>query len=445
MGRLIAVCASKQPHRRPGAGNPITGDLAKGTCSPTQLSRSHGPVSALQGWFIDIIDGLEPFRRDRLTWLAYGMLGWFAYLQAAPGLVVPHLRDELGLSYSAGGLHVTAFAAGSFLASLLVGPAERRTGRRAVFWLAAAAMGAGAAGLSLGRVEPLTLAGVFVMGFGGGALLVTIQAVLSDRHGERRAVALAEANVAASAAYVVVIGAMAAAAAVGAGWRAALLVILVVPPVTWLLNRRVGIAAPPAAEHAEARAPLPAAFWVAAAMIFCTTAAEWCINAWGSSFVESSAGVSADTAVTLMGGWFAGVLAGRVAGSRLARRHPPQRLLAVALVTGAAGFALLWSAGTPGQALAGLTVIGLGIGNLFPLGLALTVSLAPRDAQRASARAATVTSSAVLLAPLTVGTLADATSLSAALAVVPVTLAAAGFLLTVVTRRSSPRLAAVTP
>ena len=37
-----------------------------------------------------------------------------------------------------------------------------------------------------------------------------------------------------------------------------------------------------------------------------------------------------------------------------------------------------------------------------------------------------MTSVAVLLAPLTVGTLADATSLTAALAVVPVTLAAAG-------------------
>jgi hypothetical protein len=40
------------------------------------------------------------FRRDRLTWIAYALLAWFAYLQAAPGLVVGHLRDELDLSYS---------------------------------------------------------------------------------------------------------------------------------------------------------------------------------------------------------------------------------------------------------------------------------------------------------------------------------------------------------
>ena len=66
------------------------------------------------------------FRRDRLTWVAYVMLGWFAYLQAAPGLVIVHLRDELDLSYSTGGLHVAAFAAGSLLAGVDLRAARAR-------------------------------------------------------------------------------------------------------------------------------------------------------------------------------------------------------------------------------------------------------------------------------------------------------------------------------
>src|SRR5919107_6354106 len=70
------------------------------------------------------------FRRDRLTWIAYGMLAWFAYLQAAPGLVIAHLRDELDLSYSAGGLHVAAFAAGSIVAGVGAARLERVIGRR---------------------------------------------------------------------------------------------------------------------------------------------------------------------------------------------------------------------------------------------------------------------------------------------------------------------------
>jgi MFS family permease len=136
------------------------------------------------------------FRRDRLTWIAYVLLAWFAYLQAAPGLVIGHLRDELGLSYSTGGLHVAAFAAGSVLAGVISARFERALGRRRLFWSAAALMGVGAVGLTAGRIAEVTVGSVLVMSVGGGLLLATIQAALTDHHGERRAVALAEANVA---------------------------------------------------------------------------------------------------------------------------------------------------------------------------------------------------------------------------------------------------------
>jgi MFS family permease len=211
------------------------------------------------------------FRRDRLTWIAYALLAWFAYLQAAPGLVIAHLRDELDLSYSTGGLHIAAFAAGALVAGVISAPLERVIGRRALFWSAAAVMGAGAIGLTAGRVAAATVGSLLVMGVGGGLLLVTIQAALADRHGERRAVALVEANVAASIAYVVLIGGLSLTAALGADWRVALLASLAVPALAWWSNRRLAIDAPPPSEVAQGS--LPAVFWIAAAMLFCTTAA----------------------------------------------------------------------------------------------------------------------------------------------------------------------------
>jgi fucose permease len=173
-------------------------------------------------------------------------------------------------------------------------------------------------------------------------------------------------------------------------------------------------------------------------MLFCTTAAEWCITAWGASFVEDAAQVSTDTAVALMAGYFGGVVAGRTLGSRLARRHDPARLLTLALAVTAAGFAILWPSRGPAQALVGLALLGIGLGNLFPMGLSVTVALAPGRAVLASGRAVAMTSLAVLLAPLTVGTLADATSLTAALGVVPVALALAAAGLTLVHRARTP-------
>src|SRR5215212_2460152 len=177
------------------------------------------------------------FRRDRLTWIAYVLLAWFAYLQAAPGLVIGHLREELHLSYSTGGLHVAAFAAGAMVAGVSSARLERALGRRALFWSAAAVMGAGAIGLTAGRMAEVTVGSLLIMGLGGGLLLVTIQAVLADHHGERRAVALAEANVAASIAYVALIGVLSLTAALHAGWRAAILASLAVLVLLWWTNR----------------------------------------------------------------------------------------------------------------------------------------------------------------------------------------------------------------
>jgi fucose permease len=142
-----------------------------------------------------------------------------------------------------------------------------------------------------------------------------------------------------------------------------------------------------------------------------------------------------------MGGYFGGVVVGRTIGSRLARRYDPSVLLAVALGVAAVGFVVLWPAGVPVQAVAGLALLGVGIGNLFPMALSLAVSLAPGRAGQASGRAVMMTSLAVLVAPLTVGGLADATSLALALLMVPVllVLAAAGL---VVVRRSRTPVAA---
>src|SRR5690349_13279732 len=97
------------------------------------------------------------FTRDRLTWIAYALLAWFAYLQAAPGLIVSQLRDEFGLSHTTGGLHVAAFAAGAVVAGLVSGPLERGLGRRRLFWASAGVMAVGAVGLCAGRGAGATI------------------------------------------------------------------------------------------------------------------------------------------------------------------------------------------------------------------------------------------------------------------------------------------------
>ena len=185
--------------------------------------------------------GVPGFRRDRLTRMLYVLLAWFAYLQAAPGLIVPRLRAELGFSYAVGGLHVAAFAAGTTLAGATSTRLERAVGRTRLLWSASAVMAAGAALVTLAGAPAATIASIAVMGVGGGLVLATVQAGLAEHHAERRAVALTEANVAAAASYLALAGALLLAAALGLGWRAALVASLVVPLAAWLLNRRTRV------------------------------------------------------------------------------------------------------------------------------------------------------------------------------------------------------------
>jgi hypothetical protein len=80
------------------------------------------------------------------------------------------------------------------------------------------------------------------------------------------------------------------------------------------------------------------------------------------------------------------LVAARTLDSRLARRRDPLRLLALALAVTAAGFAILWPAGAPAQALAGVSLLGLGLGlgYVSPMGVSVTVALAPGRTVRAT-------------------------------------------------------------
>ena len=243
-------------------------------------------------------------------------------LQAAPGLVVPHLRDELGFSHTVSGLHVAAFAAGATAAGVGSARLERALGRQRLLWSAIAIPAAGTLMLTLAGAVAATVGSIVVMGAGGGLVLATVQAGLADHHGEQRGVALAEENVAAALSYLGLAGVLTLAGALDVSWRVALLVSLAVPAATWTLNRglRVDEVAP---QESVREGHLPAVFWVAAAMLMCATGAEWCVTAWGATYVEEVVGVPPHTAVAVMAGYFGGVLAGRVLGSRLARRHNP--------------------------------------------------------------------------------------------------------------------------
>ena len=119
-------------------------------------------------------------------------------------------------------LHFTALAGGAVLASLRGDVIVRRLGRQRAFWLSLGGITAGALAIVRSPSVVGTIAGALIVGICGAVMNIVVQASLAEWHGEQRAIALAEVNVAASS------GAILAAIAVGLflhfdfGWRAAI-------------------------------------------------------------------------------------------------------------------------------------------------------------------------------------------------------------------------------
>src|SRR5215210_2489574 len=163
------------------------------------------------------------FARDSVTWMIYGLIGFFAFLETVLGPLMPFLRRELDLGYTAASLHFSAFAFGAVLLGFFGDRLVGRWGRRAALWGGAFGMACGAVLLISSPSAAGTVSATFAMGICGALLLVTSQAVLSDRNGEWNAVALTEANVTASACAISAPLLVGASAASGLGWRTALL------------------------------------------------------------------------------------------------------------------------------------------------------------------------------------------------------------------------------
>jgi fucose permease len=160
-------------------------------------------------------------------------------------------------------------------------------------------------------------------------------------------------------------------------------------------------------------------------------ASEWCVAYWGADFLADGTGLSRPAAATSLTAFFAAMLLGRIASSRLARILPPAVLLAATLGLSVVGFPLFWYSPGSVLTLVGLFATGLGIGGVYPLGVSAAIAEAD-DTDAAAARLAIGGGGAILAAPFVLGALADRIGIGTAFGiVVPMLLAALSLALAV--------------
>jgi MFS family permease len=350
---------------------------------------------------------MTTFVRDRFTWLAYFMLAYFSFMQSSLGPLMPFLRAELNLNYSETALHLSAFAFGMIIAGLVADRVALRWGRALVFWGGALGMGVGGVLLTLANRSALTIASSFLMGLLGAFLLVMIPACLTDHHGNKRAIALTESNVAASISATLAPLMVGLGETIGLTWRFALLVGAGICFLLALVFRRTPIPTGERRSQAQSNHPLPRRFWAYWLVVVLGVSLEWCMVFWGADFLQNSVGLEKVAASTLMSVFFVAMVIGRVIGSRLTHNFESSRLLIVAIAVVGVGFPLFWLGRSPAINIVGLFIAGLGIANLYPLTLSVAASIDPEQANLASARILLAGGLAILVAPQVLASFAD--------------------------------------
>jgi fucose permease len=360
------------------------------------------------------------FHRDRFTWLAYLSLAFYAYFLNVLGPITPFLKEELQLSYTVSSLHFTAFAVGILLIGLGGNWLIQRIGRWPSLWVGMIGMSLSALLLLIGRNPLITIGASFLMGLVGSLILAIVPAALSDQHSELRAVALSEANMISS------IVASAAALMVGwsanltGGWRPALGIIALTPIILFLTLGKdtFSIEAPIVEDPTQSNQPLPSQFWIYWVAIVLGVSVEFCMIFWSADYLENVLGMLKANAAQAVSLFLAAMIIGRITGSRLVQRFSTRSVVTISILLASLGFLIFWRTENVFIGLSGLFLTGLGVANLYPMLLSLTIGAANGKTVQASARATLASGTAILTLPLVLGRLADAVGIRSAYSVV---------------------------
>ncbi|MGI5167964.1 MFS transporter [Spirillospora sp. CA-253888] len=211
-------------------------------------------------------------------------------------------------------------------------------------------------------------------------------------------------------------------AAVGLGFTEAVLIAAVLSFPLGLLLGRTYLPDPvaPAASADGRRARMPAAVYLIGVLAFIAFMAEGSIADWSGLLLHDELGATQAVAALGYPMFELAMLIGRVFGDRVRTRLGTRRLLTGAGVGTALGMLVVVLAPAAPVAIAGFFLTGLVVCTVVPTTISLAGTAAPGQPAAAVAQVGAMGYGGLLLGPVVVGFLADATSLRVGVGVVVV-------------------------
>jgi MFS family permease len=349
----------------------------------------------------------DAFRRPRLnaTWTTFSYLAVWAFVLYGLGSATPYIRDDLALTGFEAGLHASALAVGLLISGATADALARRIGAGPLLDLAALDLTVAVVLVAVAPTLPISLAGAFLIGIGGGLLVTHVHAALGRSADVSLRRLLAQANALAMVTAAAAPIALGLAAAYLHAWRIALL-LPIVGVVALMAFRPRGDEAPVLVRGP--RSSLPPSYWFVWTFIVITEAIEFSFVFWGSTVVSRRTGISSADATLLASLFIIGMFAGRAAvGAGIGAGRGIRFLMAAGLAAIFVGGGLVWLSSNQVVSGLGLCLSGLGAAGMWPLGVTVALQSAPDAQMQASARTTLASGLAVLLAPSALGLVAD--------------------------------------
>ena len=355
------------------------------------------------------------FQRDGLTWTGYLLYGYWSYLWAAFGAFVPFLITEFKIDYSTAALHFSALAFGPFITGFFGDKIIGKLGLSRTIKTGVAIMLGGLLLTIAGRELWCTISGALLIGFGGNIMSQSITTSMSERFGKQRAIGISEVQLVGSVFTLLGPLVVSTVCKLGFDWRNALGYSVLAVALLLFSSRSALKQLPSATEKKQSSqelSRLTPTYWLFFTVIFFSVASEWSIAFWCPEFLGKTFNLTKPDAAFGMSLFVTAMITGRIIGPRLLRFISETKLLASSATLAAAGFLVFWLARELPINLVGLFVLGLGESNVYPLCLSQAIGSASGSPQKAAARMSLSTGSAIILAPLFLGMLADKIGIS---------------------------------
>ncbi|GAB1819340.1 MFS transporter [Herbidospora sp. RD11066] len=329
---------------------------------------------------------------------------------------VPAMTDTIGLTKSQLGIVLLSWAVGGLLAMQGSRPLLRRLGsaRSLVLSMPLSALTLVGVALAPTYTTLILAAAAFGMAVGLFDISMNAQGALAENASGRSLMSGFHAgwSIGAIAAGAIGIGAI----RLELSFRDHLIVVALASlPVAAALAR--SYLPDPAADDGDAavRRRLPPVVYLLGVVVFAAFMIEGMVGDWNGLYLRDVLGAPESLAALGYPLFAGGMLAARLAGDRLRRRYGAAACLRFGGLVVALSFAVMIATPLVAVGLAALLVAGVAMATVIPFALSLAGGADPAQSGPAIAQTAAIGYAGLLLGPVLIGFLADATSLRLAL------------------------------